>query len=224
VINGTMGMKWNKNDCLEKKETKTLFTRLDTKSDCFNTEMMKSKIPCFLESKMNQVFTFEVGMEHECLNTNNRMKKRDVVTESNENGRVVEVFKRQISTEIWNVTTFAGKAVAYGSTNGVGSAARFSGPGTISVDLNGNLYVSDHSNHLIRIITPIGTVTTFAASASIAGSTNGFGSAARFNGPDSITIDSNGNLYVAEYINHLYLLELLPLYLEVLILLDLLME
>ncbi|MEO6486648.1 MAG: Ig-like domain repeat protein, partial [Thermoanaerobaculia bacterium] len=49
------------------------------------------------------------------------------------------------------VTTLAGLAGAFGSADGTGSAARFSGPSGVATDSGGNVYVADQSNHLIRV-------------------------------------------------------------------------
>jgi sugar lactone lactonase YvrE len=49
------------------------------------------------------------------------------------------------------VTTLAGVADAFGSTDGVGSVARFNGPSGIAVDATGRLYVADTDNHTIRM-------------------------------------------------------------------------
>ena len=64
-------------------------------------------------------------------------------------------------TPAGNVTTFAGLADTPGSTDGTGSAARFSSPQGIAVDSAGTVYVADGSN-TIRTITPAGVVTTLA--------------------------------------------------------------
>ncbi len=52
-----------------------------------------------------------------------------------------------------------------------------------------------------RQSTEVWTVNTFAGSST--GFADGVGSAARFNGPIGIAIDSTGNLYVTDYSNHL---------------------
>ncbi|MBE2284096.1 MAG: DUF839 domain-containing protein [Prosthecobacter sp.] len=101
------------------------------------------------------------------------------------------------------VSTFAGLAGAQGSADGSGSAARFKRPHDTAVDAAGNVYVADAENHTIRKITPAGVVSTFAGLAGSAGSTNGTGTAARFNYPTSVATDSSGNVYVGDFSNHL---------------------
>ena len=98
--------------------------------------------------------------------------------------------------------TFAGLAGANGSADGTGSAARFSNPIGVAVDSAGNVYVADIFNDTIRKITPTGVVTTLAGLAGASGSTDGTGSAARFNAPQNVTVDSAGNIYVADALNH----------------------
>jgi len=99
------------------------------------------------------------------------------------------------------VTTFAGSGTV-GSTNGTGTAASFNYLDDVDVDASGNVYVADRSNHVIRKITPEGVVTTLAGSGSV-GSADGTGTAASFNYTRGVAIDGSGNVYVADYSNHL---------------------
>jgi sugar lactone lactonase YvrE len=100
------------------------------------------------------------------------------------------------------VSTLAGLPGATGSADGPGSAARFNNPQGIAVDGTGSIYVSDLLNQTIRKITPDGAVSTLAGLAGTSGSTDGTGTGARFNGPAGITVDSAGNVYVADASNH----------------------
>ena len=100
------------------------------------------------------------------------------------------------------VTTLAGTTGSSGSTDGTGSAARFTNPNGVAMDASGNVYVADWNNHTIRKITPAGVVTTLAGTAGSSGSTDGTGSAARFNRPFGVVLDASGNMYVAEQSNH----------------------
>ena len=105
-------------------------------------------------------------------------------------------------TSAGSVTTLAGTAGSAGSTNGNGAAARFNFPFGIAVDASGNVFVSDWGNHTIRKITSTGDVTTLAGTALTSGSADGTGSAARMNRPCGLTLDSTGNLYIADRFNH----------------------
>ncbi|MCX7173529.1 MAG: hypothetical protein NT159_06335, partial [Proteobacteria bacterium] len=58
------------------------------------------------------------------------------------------------------VTILAGTPGVFGSTDGIGAAARFNNPSGLAIDSAGNLYVADSGNCTIRKITPGGTVTT----------------------------------------------------------------
>jgi sugar lactone lactonase YvrE len=100
------------------------------------------------------------------------------------------------------VTTIAGTSGTAGATDGTGTAASFSYPSDVAVDGSGNVYVADYDNHTIRKITSAGQVTTFAGSAGVMGQADGVGSAARFNYPRAVALDSAGNVYVTDSGNH----------------------
>tara|TARA_R110000737_G_scaffold44739_3_gene65005 strand:+ start:139 stop:1758 length:1620 start_codon:yes stop_codon:yes gene_type:complete len=88
-----------------------------------------------------------------------------------------------------------------GYVDGNGTSAKFSYPKDIAVDSNGNLYVTDNGNNVIRKISTSGDVSTFAGS-TVSGFSNGTGAIASFNYPQGITIDSQDNLYVVDVGNH----------------------
>jgi len=100
------------------------------------------------------------------------------------------------------VTTLAGISCVFGSANGTGTSASFNNPYGVAVDGSGNVYVTDRNNQKIRKITSAGVVTTLAGSGSI-GSANGTGTSASFYNPRDVAVDGSGNLYVADYGNHL---------------------
>ena len=96
------------------------------------------------------------------------------------------------------VTTLAGSTAGY--ADGTGAAAKFNYPRGIALDKSDNLYVTDYTNNRIRKVTPTGVVTTIAGSG-VAGSSDGQGTAAQFNNPYGISIDTYGALYIADYGN-----------------------
>lgn len=88
------------------------------------------------------------------------------------------------------VSTYAGSPGQVGFVDGPLAEARFNGPYFLAYDAGTNLYVSDHFNHVIRKITPAGTVSTFA------------GGGGLFNRPAGIAFDPVGNLYIVDSHNH----------------------
>lgn len=100
------------------------------------------------------------------------------------------------------VTTFAGITDVPGNTDGAAGVATFNDPSGLAIDTAGNLYVADAKNNKIRKVTPAGVVSTFTGTG-VAGSTNGVATAATFNVPVNLSIDSDGFLYVAEAGNKL---------------------
>jgi len=106
----------------------------------------------------------------------------------------------------WMVSTLAGLAGSQASVDGTNSRARFVGPKGCGLDSAGNLYVADNDGSTIRKVTPVGTnwvVTTLAGAAGKFGSVDGIGSDARFYAPFDVTVDSAGNLFVADGGNNL---------------------
>jgi hypothetical protein len=99
------------------------------------------------------------------------------------------------------VTTLAGSAGNPGSADGTGGAARFNNPTGVAVDSAGNVFVAEWGNSTIRKVTAAGVVTTLAGSAGVSGTNDGTGSAARFNSPCGVAVDSAGNVFVADYGN-----------------------
>ena len=98
--------------------------------------------------------------------------------------------------------SFATRSPSDSYANGVGAAARFGPPRSIVTDASGNLFVADTGNTSIRKITPTGEVSTLAGMPGARTElVNGTGPLARFNAPSGVSIDADGNLYVADTVN-----------------------
>ena len=96
-----------------------------------------------------------------------------------------------------NVTTLAGLCGTSGTSDGIGSAARFDFPIQISTD-GTSLFVCDRANNMIRKVDISSTaVTTLIGQGGASGDAIGVGSVARINYPNGITTDGN-YLYISD--------------------------
>jgi hypothetical protein len=110
---------------------------------------------------------------------------------------------RKVMVATGEVTTLAGAAGKYGSSDGIGAAAGFGYPQGVAGDGTGNLFVADSKNHTVRkVVVATGEVTTLAGTAELSGNADGTGAAARFADPSGIASDGIGNLFVADTDNH----------------------
>jgi sugar lactone lactonase YvrE len=94
-------------------------------------------------------------------------------------------------------TTLAGKAGVAGTADGTLISATFDSPSGIALGLDGTVYVADSGSHLIRKISPNGTVVTLAG-ADWPTPAHGFGYSIPGSVPVAITVDGSGNVYVAD--------------------------
>lgn len=104
------------------------------------------------------------------------------------------------------ISTFAGNGeTAFKGDGGPASEASFNRPHEIRFDAQGNLFVADMSNQVIRRIdAKTKIVTTFAGTGGRRGYTGDGGPAneARLNNPHSIQFGPDGNLYICDVSNH----------------------
>ena len=101
------------------------------------------------------------------------------------------------------VSLYAGGLLQPGSTDGAGTTAQFSVPHGVAVNAQRNVYVADAGNNTIRMITPLGEVSTLAGSPNVTGSADGKGALASFNSPLGVAADAFGTVYVADSFNHI---------------------
>jgi sugar lactone lactonase YvrE len=97
------------------------------------------------------------------------------------------------------VTGVTGEA---GHQDGTGAGAVFNDPMGLARDVQGNVFLCDARNHVIRKITVTGVVSTLAGEPGVSGSSDGKGSSAHFRFPADIALSPGGDLYVADSGNH----------------------
>ena len=113
------------------------------------------------------------------------------------------------------ITTFAGSGAtgslsgSFIGDNGQATAATLNVPTFVTTDSSNNLYITDNCNQRIRKITIstniINTIAGSGATGCTSGSftgDNGQATAATFNGPVGLAVDSSGNLYIGDTGNH----------------------
>ncbi len=108
------------------------------------------------------------------------------------------VRKVNLSTGI--ITTVAGTGVTgFSGDNGPATAAKLNIPQGIAIDFSGNLYIADVGNNRIRKVDATGIITTIAGTG-----TRGYlgdggpATAATLDIPQGVSVDSSGNLYIAD--------------------------
>lgn len=95
------------------------------------------------------------------------------------------------------VFTFAGNGLD-SLVNGKGKMASFGQCFGIGSDKNGNLYIPDTYNNVIRKIDPDGNVSTFAGTGAF-GNIDGDVKTATFSEPAAAFVDQKGNVYIADW-------------------------
>ncbi len=102
------------------------------------------------------------------------------------------------------ITTVAGTG-QYGSSGdgGLAANARLVSPSSVAVDGTGKLYIADSANHRIRRVDAGGTITTLAGNGEEGYSGDGGPAVdAQLDFPSGVTVDGDGNLYIADGDNH----------------------
>jgi DNA-binding CsgD family transcriptional regulator/sugar lactone lactonase YvrE len=103
------------------------------------------------------------------------------------------------------IHTVAGSGKYYGDAGDGGPAphARLSFPYGVAVGRDGTVYIADTGNNRLRKVTVSGVIEAFAGTGDAGfGGDGGSAIGAELRGPEGITFDASGNLFIADTLNH----------------------
>ncbi len=107
-----------------------------------------------------------------------------------------------LATQLYEATTIAGTGLSAGYTGdgGPANAAQLANPLAIAVDAQGDYFISDYENHVIReVAAATGKIMTVAGNGTTGFSGDGgLATSAQFSVAHSIAVDGAGNLYIAD--------------------------
>jgi sugar lactone lactonase YvrE len=118
---------------------------------------------------------------------------------------------RSYDPQTGRVTVSCGGPPGFGGDEGPAKMAKLNQPSQLAADDDGNLYVLDQRNQVIRRIDAEGVITTIAGTPTMAGpAEDGAASSCKFSFPmgsnpppgGGLALDGEGNLYVSDSLNH----------------------
>lgn len=123
----------------------------------------------------------------------------DMIIADNQNNRI-----RKVNMTTGIITTIAGTGVqGFNGNGGSALAAELYFPKQVRVDASNNIYFTDAGNNVIRVIDNAGNINSYVGSG-IVGYAGDGGPAenAELRFPRGMTVDSNGNLFFTDNLNH----------------------
>lgn len=133
---------------------------------------------------------------------------QDVAVDTFGNVYIADAFNhrvRKITAATGIMSTIAGNGTpAYTGDGGAATSASLYAPIGVAVDAAANVYIVDNGNHCIRKVNASTGIITTVAGSGIAGFSGdgGAATAAKLYAPYDVTLDTAGNLYIADVSNN----------------------
>ncbi|MEK5468799.1 S-layer homology domain-containing protein [Paenibacillus sp. FSL R7-0210] len=129
-----------------------------------------------------------------------------VAVDSSGNVYIADTFNHRIRKldRTGTISTLAGTGTGgYSGDGGAATSARLNYPYEVAVDSSGNVYIADTFNHRIRKVDTTGNISTLSGTGTEGYSGDGgAATSAQLNKPYGVAVDSSGNVYIADTINH----------------------
>src|SRR5262249_26800632 len=107
---------------------------------------------------------------------------------------------RKIDARTGIITTVAGSDIrGYSGDGGPALLAQLNQPQGIVLDGEGNLFIADSANHVIRRVNAGTRTIDTVAGTGVAGFRDGPAALAQFRYPDRMVLDPDGNIYIADF-------------------------
>lgn len=110
---------------------------------------------------------------------------------------------RKVDNSSGIITTVAGNGVIGWTGDGGPATAAEMNPNNVAIDRYGNIYIADNFEAVIRKVNTSGIISTVAGN-NFAGyiGDGGQATAAELNKPTGVSVDTSGNIYIADYNNY----------------------
>jgi len=132
---------------------------------------------------------------------------RSVAVDNSGNFYIADTFNqriRKVNISDGKISTVAGNGTqGFSGDGGPATSAQLTNPMGVAFDSNGNLYITDESNRIRKVNVSSGIISTVVGNG-IRGFNGDGGPAtsAQLNATIYVAFDSNGNLYIADSLNH----------------------